>query len=50
MTRVPMNPNFSLPFRGRAGVGARGLHTTSALQAPLAPIPTFPRKGKEQDR
>jgi len=41
---------FSLPFRGRAGVGASGLHTAEALQAPHAPIPTFPRKGKEQDR
>ena len=41
---------FSLPCRGRAGVGAVGLRTTAAFQAPLAPIPTFPRKGKEQDR
>jgi hypothetical protein len=41
---------FSLPLRGRAGVGAGGLHATAALQAPRAPIPTFPRKGKEQDR
>jgi hypothetical protein len=47
MTR-PMN--FSLPLRGRAGVGASGLHTAAALQAPPAPIPAFPRKGKEQDR
>jgi hypothetical protein len=42
--------NFSLPSRGRAGVGARGPDTAAAFQAPLAPIPTFPRKGKEQDR
>ena len=42
--------NFSLPFRGRAGVGSRGLHLAAALQAPLAPIPAFPRKGKEQSR
>ena len=49
MKRLMMNLNFSLPSRGRAGVGARGLHTTAALQAPLAPIPAFPRKGKEQD-
>ncbi len=42
--------NFSLPRWGRAEVGARGLHTAAALQAPHAPIPTFPRKGKEQDR
>ena len=48
MTRL-MNLNFSLPSRGRAGVGARGLHTTMAFQAPLAPIPAFPRKGKERD-
>ena len=50
MTRVPMNPNFSLPFRGRAGVGADGLQFAAASPAPRAPIPTFPRKGKEQDR
>jgi hypothetical protein len=43
---APMH--FSLPSRGRAGVGARGLHAAAALQAPLAPIPAFPRKGKEQ--
>ncbi len=43
-------PHFSLPLRGRAGVGADGLDTTAAFRAPLAPIPTFPRKGKEQDR
>ncbi|MDQ0608810.1 hypothetical protein QFZ83_002981 [Variovorax sp. W1I1] len=49
MTRL-MNLNFSLPSRGRAGVGARGLHIAAASQAPLAPIPAFPRKGKEQDR
>ncbi|PIF78531.1 hypothetical protein CLU95_5720 [Variovorax sp. 54] len=49
MKTAPMNSNVSLPSRGRAGVGARGLHTTAALQAPLAPIPAFPRKGKEQD-
>jgi hypothetical protein len=41
---------FSIPLRGRAGVGARGLQTAAALQAPPAPIPAFPRKGKEQDR
>jgi hypothetical protein len=50
MKHLTMNSNFSLPSRGRAGVGARGLHTTATLQAPLAPIPTFPRKGKEQHR
>jgi len=42
--------NFSLPRRGRAGVGAGGPPTAAAFQAPSAPIPTFPRKGKEQDR
>jgi len=42
--------NFSLPGWGRAGVGARGLRADAAFQAPHAPIPTFPRKGKEQDR
>jgi hypothetical protein len=42
--------NFSLPRRGRAGVGAGGLQIAAAFEAPLAPIPTFPRKGKEQDR
>ncbi|SFP74638.1 hypothetical protein SAMN05216567_108255 [Variovorax sp. OK605] len=41
---------FSIPRWGRAGVGAGGLHTAVALQAPLAPIPAFPRKGKEQNR
>ncbi|SCX68865.1 hypothetical protein SAMN03159363_3378 [Variovorax sp. EL159] len=50
MTRPMTNLNFSLPRWGRAGVGARGLHFAAALPAPLAPIPTFPRKGKEQDR
>jgi hypothetical protein len=48
MTRLMMN--FSLPRWGRAGVGASGLHLAAALQAPLAPLPAFPRKGKEQDR
>jgi hypothetical protein len=42
--------NFSLPRWGRAGVGADGLHVAAASQAPRAPIPTFPRKGKEQYR
>jgi hypothetical protein len=42
--------NFSLPRWGRAGVGARGLRTVVAFQALHAPIPAFPRKGKEQDR
>jgi hypothetical protein len=45
---TPMN--FSLPRWGRAVVGACGLRTAMAFQAPHAPIPTFPRKGKEQDR
>jgi len=45
-----MNSNFSLPLWGRAGVGASGLHFVAAFQAPLAPIPAFPRKGKEQSR
>ena len=40
--------NFSLPLWGRAGVGADGLHVAAVLHAPLAPIPAFPRKGKEQ--
>ncbi|MDQ0569764.1 hypothetical protein QFZ42_001598 [Variovorax paradoxus] len=48
MTRLTMN--LSLPRWGRAGVGADGLHVAATLQAPLAPIPAFPRKGKEQDR
>jgi len=48
MKTIPMN--FSLPRWGRAGVGASGLDVAAALQAPLATIPTFPRKGKEQDR
>jgi len=47
--KLPMM-NFSFPRWGRAGVGAGGLDVAAALQAPLAPIPTFPRKGKEQDR
>ena len=34
--------NFSLPSRGRAGVGA------SSAAIARAPIPSFPRKGKEQ--
>ncbi|AVQ83967.1 hypothetical protein C4F17_25130 [Variovorax sp. PMC12] len=38
--------SFSLPFRGRAGVGASGATTGHALPAP---IPTFPQRGKEQD-
>jgi hypothetical protein len=45
---TPMN--FSLPLWGRAGVGADGDRFAAVLQAPLALIPTFPRKGKEQDR
>jgi hypothetical protein len=49
MNTAPMNSSFSLPFRGRAGVGARGLHAAAASPAPLAPIPAFPRKGKEQE-
>jgi hypothetical protein len=49
MNTASTNSSFSLPFRGRAGVGARGLHTAAASPAPLAPIPAFPRKGKEQD-
>jgi len=47
---MKVSTNFSLPRWGRAGVGASSLHTPMALQAPLAPIPTFPRKGKEQNR
>ena len=48
MTRPMMN--FSLSFRGRAGVGADGLQFAAVAPAPLAPIPTFPRKGEEQYR
>jgi hypothetical protein len=48
MTRLTMN--LSLPRGGRAGVGASRLHLAAAFRAPLAPIPAFPRKGKEQDR
>jgi len=47
---MKVSTNFSLPRWGRAGVGASGLHTAMALQAPLAPISTFPRKGKKQNR
>ncbi len=41
---------FSLPRWGRVGVGARGLRFSVALQAPLASIPAFPQRGKEQER
>jgi hypothetical protein len=45
---IPMN--LSLPPRGRAGVGADGLQTLAASRPPLAPIPTFPQRGKAQNR
>jgi hypothetical protein len=50
MKRLMMNLDFSLPRWGRVGVGASGLYLAAASQAPLAPIPAFPRKGKEQHR
>ncbi len=50
MKALTMNFPLPLPLWWRAGVGADGLRLTAALPAPLAPIPTFPRKGKEQDR
>jgi hypothetical protein len=49
MNTASTNSTFSLPRWGRAGVGARGLHAAAASPAPLAPIPAFPRKGKEQE-
>ena len=45
---IPMN--FSLPGWERAGVGADGLRTLAASRPPLAPIPAFPQRGKEQNR
>jgi len=45
---IPMN--FSLPPRGRAGVGADGLRIFTASRPPLAPIPTFAQREKEQYR
>jgi hypothetical protein len=42
--------NFSLARWGRAGVGADGLRTLAASPTPPAPIPTFPQRGKEQNR
>ena len=41
-----MSMSFSLHLRGRAGVGASGADFSTIL----APIPAFPRKGKEQDQ
>lgn len=43
-----MNPSFSLPLRERAGVGA--LPRRAAARVPSAPIPTFPQRGKEEQR
>ena len=42
--------NFSLAPRVRAGVGADGLRTLAASRPPLAPIPAFPQRGKEEYR
>jgi hypothetical protein len=45
-----MNPSCPLPLRGRAGVGARACRSAAprARCARSAPIPTFPRRGKEE--
>ncbi|RST47410.1 hypothetical protein EJI00_19280 [Variovorax sp. DXTD-1] len=37
--------NFSLPSRGRVGVGASGVGDGHALPAP---IPAFPQRGQER--
>ncbi|PLC06908.1 hypothetical protein CY658_07910 [Variovorax sp. RO1] len=39
---------FSLPFRGRVGWGLAAYQPSAAFHRPLAPIPAFPREGKEQ--
>ncbi len=48
--RLAVRGSCSLPRWGRAGVGASGLASPGEFQAPQAPIPTFPQRGKEQNQ
>jgi hypothetical protein len=39
-------PHFSLPSRGRAGVGARGLDKSAASTSAASPHPHLPPEGE----
>jgi hypothetical protein len=39
-------PNFSVPSRGRAGVGARGLNKSAASTSAASPHPSLPPEGE----
>ena len=47
--RRSLSSSSSLPRQGRVRVGAGAFMQAQPLQALPAPIPAFPRRGKEQD-